>query len=233
MKDSPFIYGVTVSSHSFTDREQESKKLRDNLINGINTMIICPRRWGKSSLVEKVIQDINRKEKIVKTVIIDLFSAGSEEEFLELYAREIIKASSGKWQEWMNSGKDFFKRLVPKLSVGTEPSSDFSISFDWKELKQHSDEILQLPETIARKKKIRMIVCLDEFQNLASFPGYETFEKKMRAIWQRQKSVTYCLYGSRRHMMSEIFNSPSKPFYRFGDIMHLQKIDEEKWVKFI
>jgi len=233
MKDSPFIYGVTVSSHSFTDREQESKKLRDNLINGINTMIICPRRWGKSSLVEKVIQDINRKEKIVKTVIIDLFSAGSEEEFLELYAREIIKASSGKWQEWMNSGKEFFKRLVPKLSVGTEPSSDFSISFDWKELKQHSDEILQLPETIARKKKIRMIVCLDEFQNLASFPGYETFEKKMRAIWQRQKSVTYCLYGSRRHMMSEIFNSPSKPFYRFGDIMHLQKIDEEKWVKFI
>mgnify|MGYP003378395535 FL=1 len=144
MKDSPFIYGVTVSSHSFTDREQESKKLRDNLINGINTMIICPRRWGKSSLVEKVIQDINRKEKIVKTVIIDLFSAGSEEEFLELYAREIIKASSGKWQEWMNSGKEFFKRLVPKLSVGTEPSSDFSISFDWKELKQHSLSLIHI-----------------------------------------------------------------------------------------
>ncbi len=233
MKDSPFIYGVTVSDRGFTNREQDTKKLRENLLNGVNTIIICPRRWGKSSLVEKVIGDINKKEKQVKTVVLDLFSAGTEEEFLELFAREVIKASSGKWQEWMNSGKEFFKRLIPKLSIGAEPTTDFSISFDWKELKQHGDEILQLPETIAKKKKCKMIICLDEFQNLASFSGYETLEKKMRSIWQRQKSVTYCLYGSRRHMMADIFNNPSKPFYRFGDIMLLQKIKEEKWTTFI
>ncbi|MFL5762995.1 MAG: AAA family ATPase [Bacteroidia bacterium] len=232
MKDSPFIYGTTVSVSSFTNREQETEKLRSNLVHGINTTIISPRRWGKSSLVEKVIHDINKKEKKVKTVIIDLFSVNSEEEFMELFAREILKASSTKWQEWISIGKEFFKKLIPKFSMGFE-ETDFSLSFDWKELKKHSNEVLDLPELIAKKKGIRFIICLDEFQNLSSFTDYTSLEKKMRASWQRQKNVTYCLYGSKRHMMAEIFNSPSKPFYRFGDIMLLQKIETAKWVKFI
>lgn len=156
-----------------------------------------------------------------------------DEEFLELFAKEVIKASSSKWQDWLKSGKDLFKQLVPKLSVGVDPSSDFSLSFDWEELKRHKDEILNLPEVIAQKKNIRFVVCLDEFQNLATFPDYEGLEKKMRAIWQRQKKVCYCLYGSKRHMMTEIFNNTSKPFYRFGDIILLQKISGEDWHQFI
>lgn len=233
MKDSPFIYGTIVSIQSFTNREAESAKLQSNLLNGINTTIISPRRWGKSSLVEKVITDINKKDKKTKTVIIDLFSVSSEEDFLEQFAREVIKASSSKWQEWMSSGKEFFKKLIPKLSIGIDPSTDFSLSFDWHELKKNSDEVLNLPETIAKKRGIKFIICLDEFQNLSSFNDYLFFEKKLRACWQRHKSVTYCLYGSKRHMMTDIFNNPSKPFYRFGDIMLLQKIETKKWVSFI
>ncbi len=233
MKDSPFIYGTTVSTASFTNREAETQKLKSNLLNGINITIISPRRWGKSSLVEKVINDIGRKEKKTKTVLIDLFSAGSEEEFLEQFAREVIKASSSRWEEWMGSGKDFFKKLIPKLSLGIDPVTDFSLSFDHKELKKNSDEVLNLPEAIAKKKGIKFIICLDEFQNLSNFTDYAVLEKKLRACWQRQKLVTYCLFGSKRHMMSEIFNNPAKPFYRFGDIMLLQKIESQKWVSFI
>ncbi len=108
MNNSPFIYGTTVSSFSFTNRTNEINKLKSNLLSGINITIISPRRWGKSSLVEKVINDINNESKATKTVIIDLFSVGSEEEFLEKFAREIIKASSTHWEEWMKSGQQFF-----------------------------------------------------------------------------------------------------------------------------
>ena len=233
MKNSPFIYGVTVSSVSFTNREKEVAKLYNNLTNGINTMIISPRRWGKSSLVEKVINNVNKKEKGTKTVIIDLFSVSSEEQFLETFAKEVIKASSSKWEDWAKSGKDLFKYLIPKISFGIDPSTDFSLSFDWSELKKHSDEILALPESIASRKNINFIICLDEFQNLSSFPNYLDLEKKMRAAWQRQKKVVYCLFGSKRHMMTDIFSNSSKPFYRFGDIIMLSKIEEKKWVKFI
>ena len=233
MKDSPFKYGTTVSDYSFTNREAEVAKLKSNLLNGINTTIISPRRWGKSSLVEKVILDIQQNEPQVKILNIDLFSVSSEEEFLELFAKEVIKASSNKWEEWMNSGKEFFKTLIPKFSLGIDPTNDFSLSFDWQELKKNSDEILNLPELIAQKKGVKFIICLDEFQNLASFNDFSNFEKKLRACWQRQKKVSYCLYGSQRHMMSDIFNNPTKPFYRFGDILLLPKIKIEKWVSFI
>jgi hypothetical protein len=233
MSVSPFIYGNTVSAHSFTNREKDLEKLKNNLLNGINTMIISPRRWGKSSLVEKAILEINKTKSSYKTVLIDLFSVNGEEAFLEIFAREVIKASSTKWEDWISSGKDFFKNLIPQISVGIDPNNDFSVSFDWKELKKHSSEILNLPEIIAEKKGIKIIVFLDEFQNLASFNDYENFEKKMRSVWQRQKNVSYCLFGSKRHMMSEIFNNPSKPFYRFGDIILLQKIETSRWIDFI
>lgn len=233
MKDTPFIYGNTVSDHAFTNRDAEIQKLSSNLIHGINTSIISPRRWGKSSLVEKVSADIKKTHKNIHIVLIDLFSVSSEAAFLETFAREVIKASSSKWEDWLISGKEFFKALTPKLSVGIDPQNDFSLGFDWNELQKNSDEILNLPEFIAQKKGIKFIICLDEFQNLASFSNALSLEKKLRANWQRHKSVTYCLYGSKRHMMSDIFNNPSKPFYRFGDIMMLPKITTAKWVGFI
>ncbi|TNE55270.1 MAG: ATP-binding protein [Bacteroidetes bacterium] len=233
MLESPFKYGTTVSGGAFTDREDSAQKLYDNLTQGINTLIISPRRWGKSSLVDKVCQEIEDQTSGIRVVQMDLFSAENELEFLELFAREVIRASSGKWEDWVRSTKEFFKQLIPKLTLGVDPTSDFSLSFDWDELRKHQDEILQLPERMAQKKNCRFVICIDEFQNLANFQDYEVLEKKMRAVWQRQKHVSYCLYGSKRHMMTEIFSQPGRPFYRFGDLMHLSKISREHWVTFI
>lgn len=230
---SPFVFGNLVSLQSFTNRENDLKILKKNLVSGINTIIISPRRWGKSSLVEKVIAELNRETPTYKTVKIDLFSVNSEEEFLELFAKEILKASSAKWEEWLKDGKEIFNKLIPKLSIGVQPDSDFSISFDWQELKKHSDEILHLPEILAERKNIKFIICIDEFQNLAQFRGFEGLEKKMRASWQKHKNAVYCLYGSKRHMMKDIFNNSSKPFYKFGDLFYLKKIEKQKWISFI
>jgi hypothetical protein len=230
---SPFIYGTVVSTKFFTNREKDREKLTSNLLSGINTTIISPRRWGKSSLVAKVFSDIKKTDSNTKTVIIDLFSVSSEEEFLELFAKEVIKASSSKWEEWINSGKELFKKLVPKVSVGIDPQTDFSISFDWEELLKNKNEILNLPEVLAKKRKIDFIIGLDEFQNISTFNEYRKLEKNMRAVWQRQNSVTYCIYGSKRHMMKDIFDNSANPFYRFGDIILLQKIETKKWITFI
>ncbi|MGZ3884170.1 MAG: AAA family ATPase [Bacteroidia bacterium] len=232
-KTSPFIYGSTVSKYGFTNREAELKKLKDNLLSGINTSIISPRRWGKSSLVEKAAQQIELQHKDVKIVMIDLFTISSEEEFLLVFAREVVKASSNKLDEWIKTAKSIFKQLVPKIQISSAEDNDFNLSFEWRDLKKHSSEILNLPEILAQKKKLKFIICIDEFQNIAQFSNFEAFEKKLRAHWQRHSKTTYCLYGSKRHMMTEIFNSPSRPFYRFGDIIMLPKIQKKKWVSYI
>lgn len=229
----PFMFGKTVSTISFTNREVEYKKLKNNLLSGINTILISPRRWGKSSLVEKLLNDLRGKESGIKVVQLDFFNIHSEEEFLAAFAREVIKASSSKWEEWMSTAGKFFKQLVPRLSVGLDPQTDFSMSFDWEELVKNKEEILNLPEQVATEKGIRLLVCLDEFQSISAFEGYDALEKSMRACWQRHKQVSYCLLGSKRHMMTDIFNNPGKPFYRFGDIMFLGKIQDKSWVPFI
>lgn len=229
----PFVYGITVSNKGFTNREEDTKRLYNNLVQGVNTMLISPRRWGKSSLVEKVLNDIEKKKPALKIVSMDLFAVSSEQEFLEYFARSVIKASSSLWQDWMNSGKEFFRNIVPKLSVGIDPTTDFSLAFEWGEAEKYKDEILNLPQTIAEKKKVKFVICIDEFQNIRNIETNMGLERALRACWQRHKSVTYCLYGSKRHMMTDIFNNSSNPFYRFGDIFLLQKIKQEKWIPFI
>ena len=102
-----------------------------------------------------------------------------------------------------------------------------------KDIANRSEEILNLPEQIAIKKNIQIVVCIDEFQNLGNFEHAIDFQKNLRAVWQRHKNVCYCLYGSKRHMMIEFFQSQSMPFYKFGSTMFLEKIDVDHWTKFI
>ena len=233
MKKSPFVYGVTVSDAAFTNRENEIKRLKSNLLNNINTMIISPRRWGKTSLVEKVSKQIANKNFKIKVINLDLFATSSQREFLEIFASEIVKASSNKLDDWIDSAKNLLKSITPSISLGVEPMTDFSLQFNWNQPAKNIKEILDLPQKLAEERNIQFVICIDEFQNLASFDNFEQFEKKMRSAWQRQTNVTYCLYGSMRHMMLDIFDNSSRPFYRFGDIILLPKISTKKWIDFI
>jgi hypothetical protein len=92
---------------------------------------------------------------------------------------------------------------------------------------------LDLPQTIAKAKKIKVIVCIDEFQCIGSLPDSLAFQRKLRSHWQHHHNVAYCLYGSKRSMLLDIFSNVDMPFYKFGDIMFLQKINNQKWGKFI
>jgi len=229
----PFQYGKLAEGFSFVNRVKESQMLKNNLSAGINTMLISPRRLGKSSLVKTAMRELEKETKDIKVCFIDAYTIKNEEEFYQVFSRELIKAVSNKWETWILTAKKFLMTFSPRISIGTDPMTDFSIGLDWKTIKENELELLNLPEKIAQARKIRIVVCIDEFQNLAKIKDFESLEQKMRSVWQHQQNVTYCLYGSKRHMMMDIFNSSSKPFYRFGQIMFLTKIAENEWVNYI
>lgn len=231
--NSPFIYGKIASGDTFTDRESEQKRLSDNIESYINCILISPRRWGKSSLVLKVGQALEKKNKSVRFCFLDLFNVRTEQEFYAQYAKEILRVSYSKWEERVESAKRFFKQIIPKFNMGIDPVNDFSISFDWEEVKKSPEEILNLSEKICKEKNIQLVICLDEFQNIGFFDNPVAFQKKLRAQWQHHKLTTYCLYGSKRHLMTELFENKSMPFYKFGDVIFLEKIPEAYWVPFI
>ncbi|MDR0829917.1 MAG: ATP-binding protein [Prevotellaceae bacterium] len=229
----PFQYGKLAEEGNFVNRINEKKTLKTNLQSGINTMLISPRRLGKSSLVKQAMKELQVEDNLLKICFIDAFTILTEEEFYKVFVQEIIKSTSSQWKNWVNTAKEFLKSFSPRISFGNDPMMDFSIGIDFKMLKENELEILNLPEKIAKEKNIKIIVCIDEFQNLARIGSYDVLEKKMRSVWQHQQNVTYCFYGSKRHMMMDIFNSTEKPFYRFGQIMFLSKIAENEWINFI
>ena len=229
----PFKHGKIIESSFFVNREKEITYLQHNFESKINTIVISPRRWGKSSLVMKASKDLARRNKTIRYVYIDMFNVRTEQEFYQVFTEELLKVSYAKWEERIKKAKDFFKQVIPKFSFGVDPQNEFSVSFDWEEVEKNPSEILNLPETLSKAKKIEIVVCLDEFQNISHFKNHLEFQKKLRAHWQHHQIATYCLYGSKRHMMTELFESKSMPFYKFGDVLFLKKIETDHWVKYI
>jgi hypothetical protein len=145
----------------------------------------------------------------------------------------VLKSTSSKWEDAVDLTKKFLKQIVPKIILNTDPGNEFSLSFDWNEIKKSPDEILDLSEKIAKSKGVKIVVCIDEFQNIANFDDPLFFQNKLRSHWQTHENVSYCLFGSKRHMMLDVFTNPSMPFYKFGDLMFLEKIDTRSWISFI
>lgn len=229
--EAPFVFGVRVEGNTFTDRKEETNRLKMNFLYGVNTILISPRRMGKTSLVEKVCSLV--ESDTLKIAKIDAFGCRSENDFINAFATAVVRATSSRWEEWMENAKTFLSRFIPKISIGQDPLTDFSIALEYNRANSVTEDILQLPETIAKQKGIKIVICIDEFQQIADFPDSITFQKKLRSVWQLQSNVSYCLYGSKKHMMEKMFQSQSHPFYRFGDLFYLDKISETDWVEYI
>ena len=231
--DTPFIYGKLAVGENFTDRAEEKMRLVQNFISGTNTILISPRRWGKSSLVLKAASEVKDTSPNILVVFLDLFNIRSEEDFYKALAENVIRVSSGRMEEVILTVKQFMKQWVPRISFSPDSQQEFSLGLNWNELKKQPDEILDLAENIAQSKKSKLVICIDEFQNIAFFEDPLAFQKKLRSHWQTHQSVSYCLYGSKRHMLTDVFTSPSKPFYKFGDLLFLSRIAINYWVPFI
>jgi len=232
--EAPFTFGRLAGTLDFTDREADSKYLTQNLKALTNTILISPRRWGKSSLVDKVTHTIREQDKDYLVVYIDVFNCRTEEDFYPKFASAILSATHSKFADFAKSATKYLSRFAPNIQM-SDPLSTYEIKFgiDLKDKSLSFDEILDLPQTIAKEKRKKIIMCIDEFQTISEYEDAISFQRSLRAHWQRHQDVVYCLYGSKRRMMSEIFSDPLNPFYKFGDIIFLEKIAKSDWVPFL
>lgn len=227
----PFVFGVAVEDENFVGRSKEINMLTNNFKYGVNTILLAPRRMGKTSLVKRVAKDVQTDE--IKIVHLDIFSCRNEYDFLNMFASAVLKQTSSHLDEWMQNAKDFLSRIVPQVSFSPDPTQDYSISLGITPKTHQPEEILNLPEQIARKKGIHIVVCIDEFQQVGEFPDSLYVQKRMRSVWQHQQNVSYCLYGSKKNMMITLFQQRSKPFYKFGSTMELGTIPAEDWTPYL
>lgn len=92
----PFVFGVRVKGDTFTDRTEETERLKANFRYGVNTILISPRRMGKTSLVDKVCSLVESED--IKIARIDAFGCRSEQDFINAFATAVVRATSTKWE---------------------------------------------------------------------------------------------------------------------------------------
>lgn len=226
-----FVYGMSVGGDNFTDRIEETKRIKLDFENGINVILISPRRMGKTSLIKKVISEMDSSE--IKVVYMDIYDCRSEYDFYNRFAETMMKSTGNQLEQVMENIKRFLVRVSPKLSFSPEPNSEFSVSLGITPKDYSPEEILDLPERIAKEQGIRIVVCIDEFQQIGEFADSLTVQKRLRGVWQHHQHVSYCFFGSKKHLMENIFQSRRMPFYQFGEMLHLKCIPTEYWVPFI
>lgn len=226
-----FVYGMSVGGDNFTDRIEETKRIKLDFENGINVILISPRRMGKTSLIKKVISEMDSPE--IKVVYMDIYDCRSEYDFYNRFAETMMKSTGNQLEQVMENIKRFLVRVSPKLSFSPEPNSEFSVSLGITPRDYSPEEILDLPERIAKEQGIRIVVCIDEFQQIGEFADSLTVQKRLRGVWQHHQHVSYCFFGSKKHLMENIFQSRRMPFYQFGEMLHLKCIPTEYWVPFI
>lgn len=226
-----FVYGMSVEGENFTDRVNETKRLKMDFENGINVILVSPRRMGKSSIVKKVKAEITSPN--IKVVFMDIYDCRSEYDFYNRFASSILKQTATKTEQVLENIKRFLVRLTPKIGFSPEPLSEFSLSLGITPQNYQPEEILQLPEIIGKEQNIHIIVCIDEFQQIGEMPESLTIQKRLRGVWQHQRNVSYCLFGSKRHLMTKLFQNRKMPFFQFGEMMFLDTIPTEDWIAYI
>jgi AAA+ ATPase superfamily predicted ATPase len=221
----PFIYGEIVTGTDFCDRENELKELIRDMQSGERVFLISPRRYGKSSLIGRVIEQMKAQGYLV--AFIDLFKVSSLNHFLEIYVQSITKAAETTLSGYTKFIRDFLKGIRPKIVIDSRGKPCVEIGFHMikDEILSYLPEIYDLPQQIAQKRKKNFIVIFDEFQELSSLDG-ERLEKSMRASMQNQPLVSYLFSGSRKHIMYDMVSDRNRAFYKMARIMSLGKLPE-------
>ena len=224
-----FTFGKTVSGDAFTDRENETTKLVSNFQYGVNTFIVSPRRWGKTSLVKKA-KSLAENDKL-KIVYVDVQQCRSEEEFCERYASAVLTQTANKMDEWLENAKSFLSRFSFGVNTSPDPNSEMSIKIQLSSKERPTEDLLQLPEKIATRKGIHIVVCIDEFQQITRYPE-KNVEALLRTHIQKLSNANFVFSGSRRRLMEDMFFSSKRPFFQSAKAIRLEPIEKDVYLDF-
>ena len=217
----PFRFGALALDESFTDRAEEIEELRSDEMNGQDVVIVAPRRYGKSSLVWRVSQELIADGVLVAQV--DLLTTPTKEKLAEKLAKTIhedVASVLFRARERLRVFQGL--RITPVVTV--DPS-DGSLSFSFEAGRRPDDvdatleRLFELPGQLGAERERKVVLVLDEFQEIVSIDP--NLPRLMRSVFQRQPEVAHVYLGSKRHMMERIFNDENEPFWRSAKRMEL------------
>jgi len=226
-ENNPFLVRGFLKDEWFCDREAETEKLLSNALNGVDTTLISPRKYGKTGLIFHLFHRIEEEHLPIKCIYVDLFHTRSLEDFVKALADELIK-----FPQQTSFGQrvlDFLKRLRPIFSYDSL-TGDPQISFTYQLESEKEQNLKNILEFLNHQPE-KILLALDEFQQVTDYP--ENMEAILRAHIQNMHNMRFIFSGSQQTMMTEIFTSPKRPLFSQTQQVSLDKIPEEQYAPFI
>lgn len=224
----PFVYQGYVSPDYFCDRITETEELIGNLQNGRNTVLISPRRIGKTGLIKNVFHKLKEIEKDAICIYVDIFSTKNQQEFVQVLGSAITQDVLSRGQRAMKNLLEFFGSWRPVF--GQDPytgTPTISISI---EPSQSTVSLKSIFDYLSLSKR-EVYIAIDEFQQITKYP--ETgIEALLRSHIQFIPNAHFVFSGSKRRLMTQIFNSPERPFYQSTVSIGLEPLHEEIYYDF-
>lgn len=228
MIENPFVTNGYVGPEYFCDRTEETAMLTNLLTNGNNIALISPRRVGKTDLMRHCFQQKSIKDNY-HCFLIDIYATNSFHDFVSVFGKSILDTLKSKgrkaWEGFLNA----------LLSVRSEISFDINGNPVWGlgvgamvPPQTTLDEIF----TYLRTAEKHCLVAIDEFQQILYYNDNKNVEAALRTQIQQCSNANFIFAGSQRHLMSEMFLSPSRPFYQSVVPMSLGAIPMDRYWAF-
>lgn len=225
-----FPLGIA-KGEAFCNRALERKQLINNMERNKHTIVISPRRYGKSSLVLFSLEELKLPYERV-----DLFVAVSlktiEEQILKGVKNLITKINSVPEQA-VTYIKDYIKSLKSKWIVGTDGVNIELIPEKNSDSASIIMESLQMLENILERKAKKAIFFIDEFQEIGVLANSTGIEGAIRHVAQESENLRFIFSGSNRHILANMFDDRSSPLYMLCDRITIDRINEQDYITYL
>jgi len=215
-----FQTGKIAKDAFFLGREDILKEINTYIKLNQSVVLIAPRRYGKSSIINRVIND-NSKE--FKSISIDLMKIYSKRELAEQIIDKVYSNIGiyGIFQKLKNLSISTISAITNHLTSLKLTMGDIGIETIGTLIKELDEDkllsyALELPQIIASKLNIKFLFSIDEFGELDKFQSKNELLDKMRSIFQNQEDVVFIFAGSQYALMNKIFTDKNSAFHKFA-----------------
>jgi AAA+ ATPase superfamily predicted ATPase len=228
MKQNPFIISGYISPEYFCDREEETSRMLNAINNGRHLTLCSPRRMGKTGLIRHLFYHAGKKKEFIP-VYLDIMATTCLREFTEVFGKAVL-STIGKNEAIM---KKILKRLsVLRLKLTIDHlTGEPALSLDVNNAREAEKSLDTIFRYLA-DQSYRIAIAIDEFQQITNYPE-KNLEAILRTHLQTVNNVCVIFSGSRKHILTEIFSSPDRPFYNITEMMEISSIEPEVYKTFI
>ena len=218
---------------SFCNRDKERLQLKKNINAVRHTVIVAPRRYGKSSLAIKTLEE----NKILYGDV-DYFNAFTDELILKrtLKAVEALLARLFPIKNLATSAVKKVSEFLTSVKLGLqfgEAGASVSITPTSENPLDTMLDVLEGLSKLLEKHNKKAVILMDEFQSIASAKNIAVIEALIRSVAQKSKNLTFIFSGSNRHLLTEMFEDRSRPLYKMCDKIHLDRISQQSYEPFL